>query len=169
MNYHSILNCDIANGEGNRITLFVSGCTLACPGCFNSDLWPFDSGKSFTKETEDKIIKLMEPEYIQGLSLLGGNPTEPSNEAVLIPFVKRVKSIYGNTKDIWMYSGHTWEYLRFMKDKLIEECDVIIEGPFKKELKDLTLRFRGSSNQRIIDIKKSLASNSIVNYYADDR
>lgn len=169
MNYHSILNCDIANGEGNRISLFVAGCTIGCPGCFNNSLWPFDSGRPFTKEHEDEIIKLLKPEYIQGLSLLGGNPTEPSNEEILIPFIKRVKNVYGDTKDIWLFSGHTWEYLRFVHDKLLELCDVVIEGPFIMDKKDLTLRFRGSSNQRIIDIKKSLSSNSIIKYYDDDR
>lgn len=161
MNYAQILDCDVANGLGWRISLFVSGCSLHCHGCFNSQAWDFYYGKPFTKEAQDKIIELLTPDYVRGLSLLGGNPTEPSNEKDLVPFVKRVK-MERPDKDIWMWSGHTWEQLVERNDELFPLCDVVIEGPFIQEKKDLTLAFRGSSNQRIIDVKKSLESGKIV-------
>ena len=161
MNYAQILDCDVANGLGWRISLFVSGCSLHCPGCFNSQAWDFHYGKPFTKEAQDKIIELLTPDYVRGLSLLGGNPTELSNEKDLVPFVKRVK-MERPVKDIWMWSGHTWEQLVERNDELLPLCDVVIEGPFIQEKKDLTLAFRGSSNQRIIDVKKSLESGKIV-------
>lgn len=161
MNYAQILDCDVANGLGWRISLFVSGCSLHCPGCFNSQAWDFHYGKPFTKEAQDKIIELLAPDYVRGLSLLGGNPTEPSNEKDLVPFLKRVK-MERPVKDIWMWSGHTWEQLVERNDELLPLCDVVIEGPFIQEKKDLTLAFRGSSNQRIIDVKKSLESGNIV-------
>ena len=168
MNYASILDCDVANGLGWRISLFVSGCTLHCPGCFNSQAWDFKYGKLFTKHTEDKIIELLAPDYVKGLSLLGGNPTELENEEELIPFCKRVKMTYPD-KDIWMWSGHTYEQLIERNDQLLPLCDVLIEGPFIQEKKDLTLPFRGSSNQRILDVKKKTYNEEKSGYIYDVR
>lgn len=163
LKYAQILNCDSANGVGWRISLFVSGCTLHCKGCFNSQAWDFKYGKLFTKDTEDKIIELLAPDYVKGLSLIGGNPTEPENEVDLIPFCKKIKIVYPQ-KDIWIWSGHTFEQLLERKDELIPICDVLVDGPFVEEKKDLTLPFRGSSNQRILDIKKSLETGKPVEY-----
>lgn len=153
MYYSQILDCDIANGLGFRVSLFVSGCSLHCKGCFNSEAWNYKFGKPFTISTQNKILELLHPDYIAGLSLLGGNPTDPENEEDLIPFVKRVKQYYPN-KNIWVWSGHTLEELQKRDDELIKYCDILVDGPFIEEKKDLTLPFRGSSNQRIIDLHK---------------
>ena len=148
MNYAKILDCDVANGLGWRVSLFVSGCKLHCKGCFNQCAWDFKFGKEYTQETEDKIVKLLDRPYISGLSLLGGNPTEPENEPQLIKLCRRVSGLYP-MKDIWMWTGHTMEELKARSDQLVPLCDVVIEGPFIEEKKDLTLEWRGSSNQRI--------------------
>lgn len=150
MNYAEIKKFDIANGEGVRTSLFVSGCTHHCKGCFNQVAWDFNYGKLFTKEVEDDIIKSLEPDYIQGLSLLGGEPLEPQNIKVLLPFIKRVKSIYPN-KDIWCYTGYTYEDLNCKK--FLSYINVLVDGEFVEELKDISLKFRGSSNQRVIRLK----------------
>ena len=150
MNYAEIKKFDIANGEGVRTSLFVSGCTHHCKGCFNQVAWDFNYGKLFTKEVEDDIIKSLEPDYIQGLSLLGGEPLEPQNIEVLLPFIKRVKSIYPN-KDIWCYTGYTYEDLNCKE--FLSYINVLVDGEFVEELKDISLKFRGSSNQRVIRLK----------------
>lgn len=152
MRYSQILNCDVANGLGWRVTLFVSGCSIHCPGCFNPESWDFCYGKPFTIATQNKILGLLMPDYIRGLSLLGGNPTEPSNEEELVPFVKRVKDYFPN-KDIWVWSGHTYEDLIARDDELIKHCDVLVDGPFIESKKDVTIPWRGSTNQRVIDLK----------------
>ena len=153
MNYMRILDCDIANGPGWRISLFVSGCTIHCKGCFNQHTWDFCAGKPYTKHTEDKIIELLNRPYIRGLSILGGNPTEPQNEEELVKLCKRIKAELPD-KDIWVWSGSTYEELLAKDDELIKVADVLVDGPFIEELKDVTLRFRGSSNQRIIELYK---------------
>ena len=171
MNYASIKDCDIANGTGVRISLFVSGCTHHCKGCFNEATWDFNYGEPFTKEIEDKIIKMLEPSYIKGLTLLGGEPFEPSNQAVLLPFIKRIKEIYPN-KNIWAYSGYLFDRDLLNESRahtehtleLLSYIDVLVDGPFVLKLKDISLKFRGSSNQRIIDVKKSLKENKVVLY-----
>ncbi len=171
MNYASIKDCDIANGTGVRISLFVSGCTHHCKGCFNEATWDFNYGEPFTKEIEDKIIKMLEPSYIKGLTLLGGEPFEPSNQAVLLPFIKRIKEIYPN-KNIWAYSGYLFDRDLLNESRahtehtleLLSYIDVLVDGPFVLKLKDISLKFRGSSNQRIIDVKKSLEENKVVLY-----
>lgn len=155
MRYSAIYDCDLANGEGWRISLFVSGCSLHCKGCFNSEAWNFNYGKEFTRKTEDLILNLLARPYIQGLSLLGGNPTEPENEKVLVPFVRTVREIHPN-KDIWMWTGHTLDDLVAKGDPLVPLCDVIIDGPFIEEKKDLILPWRGSSNQRVINVREFL-------------
>lgn len=161
MNYATIKNCDIANGEGVRVSLFVSGCTHRCKGCFNSEAWDFGYGEPFTKEVEDEIIEMLSPDYIRGLSLLGGEPFEVCNQAVLVTFLERVKKTYPQ-KDIWCYTGYTLEsdlqnvsskVRTEYTDKMLSFIDVLVDGEFIEELKDISLAFRGSSNQRIIRLR----------------
>jgi anaerobic ribonucleoside-triphosphate reductase activating protein len=151
MNYAEIKKVDIANGPGVRVSLFVSGCRNHCKGCFNPETWDFDYGRPFTRETEDEIIEALRPSWIQGLSILGGEPTEEENAAVLIPFLKRVRAVLPD-KDIWLYSGYTYEALR--DKEILTLVDVLVDGPFLLEQKDAGLAFRGSRNQRIIDLKE---------------
>ena len=151
MNYAEIKKVDIANGPGVRVSLFVSGCRNHCKGCFNPETWDFDYGRPFTRETEDEIIEALRPSWIQGLSILGGEPTEEENAAVLIPFLKRVRAVLPD-KDIWLYSGYTYEALR--DKEILTLVDVLVDGPFLLKLKDAGLAFRGSRNQRIIDLKE---------------
>ena len=151
MNYAEIKKVDIANGPGVRVSLFVSGCRNHCKGCFNPETWDFDYGRPFTRATEDEIIKALRPSWIQGLSILGGEPTEEENAAVLIPFLKRVRAVLPD-KDIWLYSGYTYAALR--DKEILTLVDVLVDGPFLLELKDAGLAFRGSRNQRIIDLRE---------------
>ena len=151
MNYAEIKKVDIANGPGVRVSLFVSGCRNHCKGCFNPETWDFDYGRPFTRETEDEIIEALRPSWIQGLSILGGEPTEEENAAVLIPFLKRVRAALPD-KDIWLYSGYTYEALR--DKEILSLADVLVDGPFLLEQKDAGLAFRGSRNQRIIDLRE---------------
>lgn len=169
MNYADIKYIDVANGPGIRVSLFVSGCTHHCKGCFNEETWDFNYGKPFTEEQIEEIIKYLEPGHIKGLSLLGGEPFEYSNQQGLLPLLRRIKECYPN-KDVWCYTGYLFD--KDIQDKmmlnwpetreLINYIDVLVDGEFKEELKDLKLRFKGSSNQRIIDVKKSIESNSII-------
>lgn len=151
MNYAKIKKVDIANGPGVRVSLFVSGCRNHCKGCFNPETWDFDYGRPFTRATEDEIIEALRPSWIQGLSILGGEPTEEENAAVLIPFLKRVRAVLPD-KDIWLYSGYTYEMLR--DKEILTLVDVLVDGPFLLEQKDAGLAFRGSRNQRIIDLRE---------------
>ncbi|MBO4990414.1 MAG: anaerobic ribonucleoside-triphosphate reductase activating protein [Clostridia bacterium] len=167
MNYATIKPCDVANGPGVRVSLFVSGCRNHCKNCFNRETWDFAYGKPFTSEVEEKILSLLSPSYIKGFSLLGGEPFEPENQAGLVSFVERVRSTYPE-KTIWCYTGYELEHLlRGEKGDLsitlrILRClDVLVDGRFVEELKDLSLRFRGSSNQRLIDVKKTLQTGNI--------
>ena len=169
MYYGNIKNCDIANGAGVRVTLFVSGCRNHCPGCFQRETWDFCYGSPFTEQTEREIIDMLAPDYIQGLTLLGGEPFEKSNQQALLPFGKRVREIYPN-KDIWAYSGFTFEELLDEGSRsyceetlpLLESIDVLVDGKFEKDKYDISLRFRGSSNQRIIDLPTSLKKGEVV-------
>lgn len=151
MNYAEIKKVDIANGPGVRVSLFVSGCRNHCKGCFNPETWDFDYGRPFTRATEDEIIKALRPSWIQGLSILGGEPTEEENAAILIPFLKRVRAALPD-KDIWLYSGYTYEALR--DKEILTLADVLVDGPFLLEQKDAGLAFHGSRNQRIIDLRE---------------
>ena len=151
MNYAEIKKVDIANGPGVRVSLFVSGCRNHCKGCFNPETWDFDYGRPFTRATEDEIIEALRPSWIQGLSILGGEPTEEENAAVLIPFLKRVRAALPD-KDIWLYSGYTYEALR--DKEILTLADVLVDGPFLLKQKDAGLAFRGSRNQRIIDLRE---------------
>ena len=169
MNYAEIKYCDIANGPGVRTSLFVSGCTHHCPGCFNAATWDFAYGKPFTEETEEEILKSLEPYYIQGLTLLGGEPFEHVNQQALLPFLRKVKARFPE-KDIWAFSGYLfdkdmlermcyeWEETR----EILSYIDVLVDGKFILELKNLNLKFKGSSNQRTIDVKKSLETGETV-------
>ena len=150
MNYGMIRKVDVANGLGVRVSLFVSGCRNHCNGCFNPETWDFGYGRPFTKETGDVIIEALRPLWIQGLSILGGDPFEPENEEELIPFVKRVKAELPD-KDIWIYSGYTFEELEGRE--LLRYADVLVDGPFIEDMKDAGLAFRGSRNQRIIRLE----------------
>jgi len=141
---------DIANGEGVRVSLFVSGCRNHCKGCHNPEAWDFSYGLPFTKETEDEIIESLRPSWIQGLSVLGGEPCEEENERVLIPFLKRVKRECPNS-DTWLFSGYTYEMLQ--GSEILQYVDVLVDGPFLLEQKDISLQFRGSRNQRILRLK----------------
>lgn len=169
MNYGDIKRVDVANGPGVRVSIFVSGCSHHCKGCFNEETWDFNFGKPYTEETEEQIIEYLKPNYIRGLSLLGGDPMEPSNMEALVPLLKRVKRELPD-KDIWCYTGcifekdvlgGLWEKYSFTKE-LVENIDIIVDGPFVEELKNVNLRFRGSENQRIIDVKESLKEGKTI-------
>ncbi|MCR5099756.1 MAG: anaerobic ribonucleoside-triphosphate reductase activating protein [Butyrivibrio sp.] len=164
MNYGEIKEIDIANGIGVRVSLFVSGCTHHCKGCFNEMTWDFNYGKPFTKDEEDRIIELLKPAYVTGFTILGGEPMEPSNQAVLRPFLERVKEAVPD-KTIWVYSGYTWEelinpdYKRAHTEDtipMLQMIDILVDGEFMMGKKNLSLRFRGSENQRILDVRRSL-------------
>ncbi len=163
MNYATIRNCDIANGEGVRVSLFVSGCTHHCKGCFNPDQWSFDYGEPFDEKAEDLVLGYLAPSYIAGLSILGGEPMEPENQRALVPFIRRLRDRFGLTKTIWVYTGCVLEthlkaegsrWRTEVTDEFLSLIDVLVDGPFVEEKKDISLKFRGSSNQRIIDMKK---------------
>ena len=170
MNYCELKKCDIANGEGVRTSLFVSGCTNHCEECFQPQTWDFHYGKHFTREVEDAIIESIKPYYINGLTLLGGEPFEPANQRELVPFLKRVREACPD-KSIWCFTGFTldeelWKdgsYPRCeMTDEMLSLIDVLVDGRYVKALKDISLRFRGSSNQRIIDMVKTRNEGKIV-------
>lgn len=169
MYYGAIKNCDIANGLGVRVSLFVSGCRNRCLGCFQPETWAFDYGQPFSKETEDHILELLRPDYINGLTLLGGDPFEPESQRVLLPFLRRVKEACPD-KDIWAYTGYTWEQLISGTHRvslpetkeLLSQIDTLVDGPFILAQKNIRLRFRGSENQRIIDVKRSLEAGQVV-------
>ena len=168
MHYGEIKNCDIANGEGVRVTLFVSGCTNHCKNCFQPQTWDFAYGKPFTAETEDHLLELLKPDYISGLTLLGGEPFEPSNQRALVPFPRRVRAAYPR-KNIWSFTGFTYEELQAdgshprceVTDEMLSMLDVLVDGRFVEELKDISLRFRGSSHQRLIDLNASRAAGEL--------
>ena len=181
MNYSEIKYCDIANGAGVRTTLFVSGCRRHCPFCFNEVAWKFTAGKPFTKDVEDAIIESMEPFYVDGLSVLGGEPMEPENQRGLVDFLERVKKTYPE-KPIWLYSGFTYEELAGTEpvhapytesprtevtDRILQTLSVLVDGPFVQDLKDISLRFRGSSNQRLLDMPKTLESSTPTIWHDD--
>ena len=168
MHYADIKKVDIANGEGVRVSIFVSGCRHHCKGCFNQIAWDFKYGKEFNDQTIDEIIKDMDHDYIEGLSLLGGEPLEPENQEGLAKLVERVKEKYPN-KNIWCYTGFDFEKDVMgkmckesqMTKKLVSNLDVIVDGKFDETQMDKTLRFRGSRNQRIIDVQESMKENHI--------
>lgn len=159
MNYGKLNKTDIANGTGVRVSLFVSGCRNRCKGCFNPETWDFNYGEPFTGDTIDEILKALEPEYISGLTILGGDPMECENVRPVFELCRAVKKNYPD-KTIWIYTGYLWEDVRHL-DMMIF-CDVLVDGKFIEAEKDLTLKFRGSRNQRIIDVPKSSMSKRVV-------
>ena len=168
MYYSAIKYNDIANGLGVRTVLFVSGCRNRCKGCFQPETWDFNYGDLFTKQTEDEIIAALKPDYINGLTLLGGEPFEPQNQRVLVEFLKRVKKELPE-KTIWCYSGYVYEELTGesrarceVTDEMLSMIDVLVDGEFIQEKKNISLQFRGSENQRIIDIKRTKETGEIV-------
>lgn len=169
MNYAAIKKIDVANGVGMRVSLFVSGCTHHCKGCFNPEAWSFNYGEPFTEAVEDEILQALKPSYIQGLSLLGGEPFEPANQQALLPFIRRFKEMYPE-KNLWCYSGYNFEQDMLtgklgpeeITMELLSYIDILVDGEFVLELKNPKLRFRGSENQRIIDVPKSLAEDRLV-------
>jgi anaerobic ribonucleoside-triphosphate reductase activating protein len=170
MNYGQVFYADTANGIGARISLFVSGCTHHCPGCFNEETWDFNFGDPFTREVEDDIIEHLRPSYIDGLSLLGGEPMEAQNQRALLPFLERVKHEVPHAT-VWIYSGYTFEELLDTENRrchteatrrILELADILVDGKFILAEKDVKLRFRGSRNQRILELKESLKENRPV-------
>ncbi|MCI9027809.1 MAG: anaerobic ribonucleoside-triphosphate reductase activating protein [Lawsonibacter sp.] len=165
MNYADIKKVDVANGPGVRVSLFVSGCTHRCEACFNPETWDFDYGSPFGEAEADRILGLLAPEHIRGLSLLGGEPFEPANQGPVLELVERVRKELPH-KTIWCYSGFLFEELATGRvgdysRALLEKLDVLVDGPFVLARKDLGLRFRGSSNQRIVDVPASLAAGEV--------
>ena len=169
MNYCNVKNCDIANGVGVRVSLFVSGCRNRCKNCFQPETWDFNYGKPFNEQTEEKLIKMLAPSYINGLTVLGGEPMEPENQRALLPFLKKVKAAYPQ-KTIWLYTGFTLEELRSpdcrahteYTEEILKLLDVLVDGRFVEEKKNISLRFRGSENQRLIDVAATLAAGSVT-------
>lgn len=174
MNYADIKQYDVSNGPGVRISIFVSGCNHHCKGCFNKETWDFNFGKPFTEETIDTIIEYLKPDFIKGLTVLGGEPFEKVNQQCLVPLLKKVKETYPD-KDIWCFTGFEFErdilgkmYNNWPETQdMLKYIDTIVDGKFVEELKDLSLRFKGSSNQKTILVKESLKSGELVLW--DDR
>ena len=169
MNYCNVKNCDIANGVGVRVSLFVSGCRNRCKNCFQPETWDFNYGKPFDEQTEEKLIKMLAPSYINGLTVLGGEPMEPENQRALLPFLKKVKAAYPQ-KTIWLYTGFTLEELRSpdcrahteYTEEILKLLTVLVDGRFVEEKKNISLRFRGSENQRLIDVAATLVAGSVT-------
>lgn len=169
MNYGAIKDCDIANGPGVRVSLFVSGCTHHCKDCFQPETWSFAYGKPFTQQTVEEILRLMKPDYICGITLLGGEPFEPQNQPEVLNLVRQIRARYPQ-KTVWAFSGYTLETdlltdrlgIPEVTRELLSLLDVLVDGEFKTELKNLRLKFRGSENQRLIDMKKTLQNGGSV-------
>ena len=169
MNYAAVKYCDIANGLGCRTVLFVSGCRNACKGCFQPETWAFDYGKPFDETIQKEIIDSLAPDYVQGITLLGGDPFEEENQKALLPFMKKLKEQYPN-KDVWAYTGYIYDK-DLVKDgrkhtqdtdELLSTIDVLVDGPFIEERKNIMLKFRGSDNQRVIDLKQTIENDKII-------
>lgn len=172
MNYCRIKKTDIADGPGVRVTLFVSGCTHHCPGCFQPETWDFSYGALFDETTEEELMEALAPDYIAGLTLLGGEPLEPENQRALLPLLRRVRQQLPG-KTIWSYTGYLFEELTGQQpgtgrarcevtDELLSLIDVLVDGEFVQELRNISLRFRGSENQRLIDVKRSRCAGEIL-------
>ena len=168
MNYHNIKTDDMLNGDGLRVTCWVSGCSIGCFNCYNPQTWDFNSGIPFTDDTMQEILYDLSKPYIKGLTLSGGHPLDPHNAPKVLEIVKRVKMVFPNmvfpNKDIWIYTGYVWEDI--IKDDTLKEIlkrtDVLVDGAYIDELRDISLPFRGSSNQRIIDVQESLKQNQVI-------
>ena len=168
MYYGNIKNCDIADGIGVRVSMFVSGCTNHCENCFQPETWDFCYGKHFTEETEEALLKMLRPAFIHGLTLLGGEPFEPANQRCLLPFLKKVRAQYPD-KNIWCFTGYLFDTELLGQSRavceatreMLEQIDILVDGRFEEEKKDMMLQFRGSSNQRIIDVPASLREGEV--------
>ena len=168
MNYSQLIACDTANGEGIRTSLFVSGCTNHCPGCFNQEAQDFNYGKLYTQDTENMLLDCIKQPYVAGLSILGGDPL-CQDDAGLIKLNFLVYKVHTLGKTVWLWTGFKWEDFHCTTDSslqcmLLSACDVVVDGPFIEAEKDLTLAFRGSRNQRVIDVKKTLTKGKIILY-----
>lgn len=169
MNYADIKRIDVANGPGVRVSLFVSGCNHHCKDCFNQEAWDFNYGKAFTSQTIKTILEYLKPDYIKGLTLLGGEPLEHSNQQGLLPLLRKVKEVYPE-KTIWCFTGFLFDkdvlgrmWAEYTETKeFFSYIDVLVDGPFMIDKKDISLRFKGSANQRTIDVKKSLQENQVI-------
>ena len=159
MNYQKISRNDVSNGSGVGMVLWVSGCTQHCFGCHNPETWDFNSGIPYTPEIETEIINSLKPDYISRLTLSGGHPLEAENIKTVFDLCKKVKSIYPNKK-IWLYTGYTWENINGLP--ILKYIDVLVDGKFVQDLRDITLKWKGSSNQRVIDMQKSLEKGKII-------
>ena len=172
MNYAGIKYCDIANGTGCRTVLFVSGCRNACKGCFQPQTWDFGYGEPFDEKVQKEVLKSLEPDYITGITVLGGEPFEPENQKELVPFMRKVVARYPN-KNVWAFTGYIYDKdlvaggRRHTEDtdELLSMIDVLVDGPFQEEKKDITLKFRGSSNQRILDLKETIRTGNIITLF----
>lgn len=163
MNYAEIKERDITNGEGVRVSLFVTGCEHNCKGCFNKSIWDFDKGKEFTPKTLDKILLLLKEKYIQGFSLLGGEPLHPSNINGCRDMLAKIKEKYPK-KDIWVWTGYDFEEILLDRPEILQYIDILVDGKFEQYKRDLSLKFAGSTNQRIIDVKKTLRNGNVELY-----
>lgn len=172
MNYAGIKYCDIANGTGCRTVLFVSGCRNACKGCFQPQTWDFAYGEPFDEKVQEEVLKSLEPDYITGITLLGGEPFEPENQKELVPFMRKVVAQYPR-KNVWAFTGYIYDKdlvaggRRHTEDtdELLSMIDVLVDGPFCEELKDITLKFRGSSNQRVLNLRETIRTENIVTLF----
>jgi anaerobic ribonucleoside-triphosphate reductase activating protein len=179
MNYHKIEKTSVANGTGIRVVLWVSGCSLHCKGCHNPETWSLNSGKLFDEVAKKELFEALDKSYIQGITFSGGHPFEPQNVEAVYNLILEIRDRFQD-KDIWLYTGYTWDYIfhrvitdnfDFERDqiidyqkKIVKMCDVIVDGKYIEELKDITLKWKGSSNQRVINVKESLKENKIVIY-----
>ena len=169
MNYGAVKYCDIANGLGCRTVLFVSGCRNACKGCFQQETWAFDYGKPFDETIQNEILKSLEPSYVQGITLLGGDPFEEENQEALVPFMRKVKECYPD-KNVWAYTGYVYDKDLIPggrkhtenTEEVLSMIDILVDGPVVQEKKNLMLKFRGSENQRVLDMKKTLETGKII-------
>jgi len=169
MKYASIKKCDVANGTGIRVSIFVSGCHHHCKGCFNTDAWDFTFGEEYTDEVEEKILASLDRDYVQGLTLIGGEPLEYVNQKGLVSLVKKAKEKFPQ-KTIWCYTGYKFDddvMNDMMKkwpetEEIVSNLDIVVDGKYDDDLRDLNLRFKGSSNQRIIDVKKTLDRGTVI-------
>ena len=172
MNYAGIKYCDIANGTGCRTVLFVSGCRNACKGCFQPQTWDFGYGEPFDEKVQEEVLMSLEPDYITGITVLGGEPFEPENQKELVPFMRKVVARYPN-KNVWAFTGYIYDKdlvaggRRHTEDtdELLSMIDVLVDGPFQEDKKDITLKFRGSSNQRILDLKETIRTGNIITLF----
>ncbi len=169
MNYAGIKYCDVANGPGCRTVLFVSGCRNACDGCFQPQTWDFGYGELFDERMQQEVIDSLEPEYIEGITLLGGEPFEEENQKALLAFMRKLKKAYPD-KNVWAFTGYIYDKDLVAggrkhtedTDELLSMIDVLVDGPFRQELYDISLKFRGSSNQRMINLKETIKNNKVI-------